>query len=261
MIWETLWSWIDPLAKAIGAIIGAIVVAGGGTAAIAFLIFRGLGESWLNSKFEKRMAAFTHEQDKQIERLRFRINALFDRTTKLHEREFDVVPETWARLIDAYNEVAGFVHFFQQYPNLDKMSDAQLEEFLESSPLQKWQKDELRSTEKKVNYYQKAIFWVRLGTCQEKYRDFRKFLRKNAIFMLPSMKEKFEAMDGLMWAALVEREFNEEDHGVPKERAAKKKFDSECPDLLRVLEQEIQVRLWSTNLSIEEGSPVDQATR
>jgi hypothetical protein len=62
-------------------------------------LFKVLGEKWLNAKFEERLAQYKHAQQKEIEQLRFRINSLMDRTTKLHQHEFDVLPEAWSRLM------------------------------------------------------------------------------------------------------------------------------------------------------------------
>jgi hypothetical protein len=82
--------------------IGAFIVAGGGVGAIAYALFRFFSEKWLNAKFEERLAAYKHAQQKELEELRFKISALMDRTTKLHQREFDTLPEAWTKLNDAY---------------------------------------------------------------------------------------------------------------------------------------------------------------
>jgi len=118
--------WMQPVFAAIGYV---VMVAGGG-AAVAVGLFRAFGERWLNAIFEKQLAAYRHEQQKELEHLRYRINALMDRMTKVHQREFDVVPEAWSRLIDSYNQVTAFVASLQKYPDLDRMPQAHLDEFL-----------------------------------------------------------------------------------------------------------------------------------
>jgi hypothetical protein len=62
------------------AALGAIIVAGGGLAFIAYAIFKYLGQKWLDAKFEERLAAYKHAQQKELEQLKFEINALMDRT-------------------------------------------------------------------------------------------------------------------------------------------------------------------------------------
>jgi hypothetical protein len=60
------------------AAIGAFILGSGAISAIAFGLFKVLGEKWLNAKFEERLAEYKHAQQKEIEQLRFRINALMD---------------------------------------------------------------------------------------------------------------------------------------------------------------------------------------
>ena len=96
-----------------------------------------------------------------MENLRFKISTLFDRTTKLHQREFEVVPTAWALLVECKNQVSAFITAYQQYPNLDRMTGPQLDEFLEDSFLTKWQRDEIKAATKKTDYYIDAVFFHR----------------------------------------------------------------------------------------------------
>jgi hypothetical protein len=84
-----------------------IVVAGGGAAALILGPFRYLADKWLTSKFNQRLEQFKHAQQVEMENLRFKIDSLFDRTTKLHQREFEVVPAAWALLVECKNQVSG----------------------------------------------------------------------------------------------------------------------------------------------------------
>jgi hypothetical protein len=60
--------------------------------AAAYAFFQFLGRRWLEARFAERLEKFKHDQNQEIERLRYRINALMDRTTKLHQHEFEVLP-------------------------------------------------------------------------------------------------------------------------------------------------------------------------
>ena|SRR5215207_8611448 len=84
------------------ATIGAALVGFGLSGAIAFALFKFRGERWVNAKFEERLAAYRPEQQKEIENFKFNINKLMDRATKLHQREFEVLPEIWSKLNDAF---------------------------------------------------------------------------------------------------------------------------------------------------------------
>ena len=128
---------------------GIVVLAGGGAAGLILGPFRYFADKWLTSKFDQRLEQFKHAQQVEMENLRFRINSLFDRTTKLHQREFEVVPTAWALLVECKNQVSAFITAFQQYPDLDRMTGPQLDEFLEDSFLAKWQRDEIKSRDQK----------------------------------------------------------------------------------------------------------------
>src|SRR4051812_28368721 len=97
----TLNEFVDLLLKAAGL----LALAGGGAAGLIFGPFRYLADKWLTSKFDQRLKQFKHAQQVEMENLRFKINSLFDRTTKLHQREFEVVPAAWALLVECKNQV------------------------------------------------------------------------------------------------------------------------------------------------------------
>jgi hypothetical protein len=69
---------------------GAAVVTS--TVALAYWLFKLFSEKWLTAKFDERLAAYRHQQQKELEELRFKIRSLMDRTTKLYQREFFARP-------------------------------------------------------------------------------------------------------------------------------------------------------------------------
>ena len=112
--------------------------------AAAYAVFQFLGKRWLEARFAERLERFKHDQNQEIERLRYRINALMDRTTKLHQHEFEVLPEIWDKLGIAFSATSNFTSRMASYPDLDQMGEAQFSEFLAACELFGWQKDELR---------------------------------------------------------------------------------------------------------------------
>jgi hypothetical protein len=206
-MWVEIPAALEPVLTAFGG----LVATGATLSAIVFGLFRFFGERWLASKFEERLEAFRHAQQKELEQLRFRINALMDRTVKLHQKEFEVVPEAWGRLIEAYNAVKVFTSPFQSYPNVNQMNDEQLEEFLSDAPLENWQKSELRASSDKVAYYMKAVFHHRLAGCRDACRDHHVYVLKNGIFMPPEIRSKFNEIEDLIPAVA-----NADSYGVPK---------------------------------------------
>jgi hypothetical protein len=77
---------MDLLALTLKWIASLGVTAGVGAAA-GWAAFQFFGKTWLEGHFAQRLEKFKHDQNQEIERLRYRINALMDRTTNLHQHE------------------------------------------------------------------------------------------------------------------------------------------------------------------------------
>ena len=90
--------------------IGKVIAYGGGAAAVAHALFTFLGKKWIE-----------HKLNKELEQVRYRINTLFSRVTKIHEKEFEVLPEAWYKMQDALGRISHFTSLFQQYPDLTQL--------------------------------------------------------------------------------------------------------------------------------------------
>jgi hypothetical protein len=168
-----------------------------------------------------------------------------DRTTKLHQHEFEVLPEVWSRLTDAFTLIGDFVSPLQSYANLDRMEDAQLAEFLENSELPNWQKDELRKLPKKNDRYFDMLFWQKLNLASVSYHSFHQYLTKNGIFIEAELKKKLNLLSDILYDGLVEQR-NEKEHPNPRANRFEKseRIRSEGRQILLSLEADVQDRLW-----------------
>jgi hypothetical protein len=194
---ETLTTIVTTILAALGGVVGI--------GAIALVFFKIFGEKWLSAKFEERLSEYKHAQQKELEHLRYEINALMDRTIKLHQHEFDVLPEAWGKLNDAFGLAQACVSPLQTYPDLNKMSEAHLEEFLSKSALPEWDKDQLRAAEDRTEYYAKRLDWRRQSEAEEACRKHHIYLKKSGIFIPSEVRDKFYELDALMWDALLAR--------------------------------------------------------
>jgi hypothetical protein len=130
--------------------IGGVAAVGAAMTACAYAIFRVFATKWIETRFSERLEQFKHQQNQEI---RFRINTMMDRTVKLREREFGVLPDTWSLLTDAFFTIEPVAIGFQQYPDLNNMSPERLDEFLDAGPLTPVQKTELKGQSDKMKYY------------------------------------------------------------------------------------------------------------
>jgi len=237
---ELMLSAIQPVLTAIGA----VVAAGGGLTVIVYMAFKHLAAKWLESQFDARLQELKHQHDEELEQLRFKIAALLDRTTKLHQREFETMPEAWAKLNDAFWQTYSTVSSVQQYPDIDSMTPPHQAEFIEGCKLQNWEKDELKRTNKKTDYYQSHIRLYHLSEAQNKSRDAHVFLLKNGIFFSEEIRKAFQEIDDLVWDAIVEHEFNVRNNIIPMQRKKIGALTEKGEQLLRGVEEKVRRRLW-----------------
>jgi hypothetical protein len=130
---------------------------GGGSAAIAYLLFQWLGKKWIENKFAERLEQLRHQQALELQKLRVEIDAMLSGALKLQEKEFAVLPEAWAKLDESHGLVSWLVSPMQQYANVDRMNSTQIEEFLAGTDFTGSQKDEVRNARDKGRTYQDSF--------------------------------------------------------------------------------------------------------
>lgn len=239
-MWEAVQTSIWPILTTIGT----LVVGGGVVTSLAYGLFKMFGEKWLNHKFDERLAAFRHEQDKELERVKFEINKLLDRSAKLHQWEFEVLPKAWTLLAKSYHVVRDVTSAMQSYPDLNLMGTLQLQEFISRASLENWQKEELNNASDKTKYYQDAIFWHRLNAARSATRKSAVYIDENGLFMSANMKQRFDRINELGWNALIEHETNHVHDLMPRVFTERDRFKNEGEALFNQLETEIRKRLW-----------------
>ncbi|WLA79248.1 hypothetical protein [Bradyrhizobium elkanii] len=209
----------------------------------------GLKRFPLTARFNERLEDYKHKQQRELEELRFKINSLMDRTTKLHQREFDVLPEAWSKLVMAHGHVQSVAAGLQQYPDLDRMTPEQLSEFLEKCPLDRWEKERVKTESQKTDYYTRAIDYHKAWEARKTYVDFYQYYRKNSIFIRDEIKAKFDTLSELTNGALVEHELWLSDRRNFNIWDSRRKLGTEGAPLLKGLEQDVQERLWDSQSS------------
>ena len=224
--------------------IGALLVAGGGGAAIAWGIFSKFGDRWLEQRFATRLEQFRHEKAQEIERLRHQIAAAFSRISKIHDKEFEVLPAAFLKLHQAYGSCTGLTSAWQQYPDLDRMNDILFAEFMQMSRLPTFRNDELRLLRPgdRNEYYRRWIFWVEFAEAKRAQGEFHNYLVMNRIFMTQSLRDQFGEIDRLMNSALISLEIDWQGPGTVLLDKARKDIADIGP-LMAPFETAIQERL------------------
>jgi hypothetical protein len=228
--------------------IAGLGVTAAAAAAAGYGAFQFLGKRWLETRFAQRLEKFKHDQNQEIEHLRYRINALMDRTVKLHQHEFEVLPEVWERLGRAFAAASRFTSRIVNYPDLNSMSEPQRLEFVRNSELLEWQKSELLQSGDPTSAYQEMIFWHRLGEVEKTHAEFHNYFISKGIFIQRELKEKIRALSDMMYDAFRERELDRRNPTRGEGRFAKgDRLHREGLTELLAIERDVQQRLWEAS--------------
>jgi hypothetical protein len=222
--------------------VAKFVAAGGGGAAIAWLIFSRLGNRWLEQRFATRLEQFKHEKAQEIERLRQQITSTFSRISKIHEREFEILPVAFLKLHQAYGKTFALGSAFQRCVALNRMDPVLFAEFVQTCRLPDLRKRELLATSDREDYYRRWIFWVDLDEAQAAQADFHNFLVMNRIFMTDGLRQQFSDIDKLISSALTALEIDRQTPGSGILQNARDDLAKIGP-LIGPLETAIQKRL------------------
>lgn len=243
----------------IPSFIGEIIAFGGGGIALGFGLFKWFGQRWLDDHFKHKLEAFKGEQARQLAELQAKLNAVLARQTHLQQKDVEVLEELWSRLTDAFHITKAFSFPITEVSNLDKMGEAQFKEYVEGSPLAKWQKDELLGiTSDKTRYYSNAIFWHQLNDVNVRYRELHSYLLKNGIFLQESIEKEFSEIDDLIWNALNERK---REHQRPNSSIDTNDWQilaSAQNGKLKNLQKAVRERVWDASLRDINSKPPAQ---
>jgi hypothetical protein len=223
--------------------LGKIIAYGGGSVAIAYAAFTFFGKKWIENLFQKKIELYKHEQAKEIEHLKYQINSLLNRVTKIHEKEFEVLPAAWNKLYDALEMSSSFTSTFQQYPDLDRFSPDELSKFVTDCKLHEFQKNELLKSENKTEYYREKIFFHDLSEARKIYSEFHKYITRNRIFLSSDLRMNFQKIDGILSESLLKKEIGEEAKDYKMIVQAHRDIRNQVSEIIETIENLVQDRL------------------
>ncbi|MDM9621114.1 hypothetical protein [Rhizobium sp. S96] len=228
------------------ALLGVAGISVTGVVAGAYALFRFLGEKWLTNKFAEQLESFKSEQARELERLRHRINAVFDRTKRLHDREFEKLPEVWVRLVDAKSWSGGYLAAFQQYTDVGRMGERELDEFLGSTSFSESQKTDIKSSPRRQDLYVRLFNLYRHADVMAKLREASISLTKHGIFIVPDLRKDMHKWLDIVHSAVLEHHLNEDPDLRPRLREASNKLKEEGEPLFQKIEDAVVARLWDS---------------
>lgn len=223
--------------------IGKLVTYGGGIVVIAYWTFTLLGKKWIETMFQKNLEVHKRAQNQELENFKYKINSLFSRVSKIHEKEFEVLPEMWGKLHDAKDIISALVSPYQQHPDFNSMKEIEIRKSLESSKFHEHQVEELINSTDKNKYYTEKVIWHRINDARKEFSEFHNYFIRNRIFLTSALQEQFGKIDNLLWESLVSREVGEECKDRKLVRESYKNLKDSVDPIITEIETLAQKRL------------------
>lgn len=193
---------VDELTKQLGN----VFIYGVPTVGIAWLFLQKAAERWVDAHFAKRQKAFEHEQAKELQRIKAKLDTVIQGSLKLQEREFKIIPEAWDHIGRAFGYASWLCSPMQTYVSLEYMTSADLEEFLSKKEwLTTGQKSQIRDLPDhyRDTRWQELDTRYRYNQARNTLADADKFLKSNSVFIPDGLREKFDAQVTIIWHALI----------------------------------------------------------
>lgn len=187
-------------------ILGRFFVYGGVSIGLFWLVAQKAAERWIDAHFAKRQKEFEHDQAKELQRIKAKLDTVIQGSLKLQEREFKIIPDAWEKIGEAFGSACWLCSPMQSYTSLQQMSEAQLEEFLSKQELL-WDthKQEIRDTPvgSRDKLWQEMDTRMRYNKAQNALAAADSFLKTNSIFLPDDLREQFNKQVHLIWEALI----------------------------------------------------------
>lgn len=222
--------------------LGAVLAVGGGIAAVAFGLFRWFGAAWLDQHFKLRLDALKHEQQKEIEHLRHEINSLYSRVSKVHEKEFEVLPEAWRLLNEAYGALYQAISPIREELDLNSLSGDQFEEFLKSSELPPSAQTELRSSQDRFQTYARMRRQIERNQARRARMLLNNYLSVNSIFLTCDLRKQLKEVNLALGGILIDEEIGMEAKDAKLRQSASTALGN-IPQMVETIEAAVQKRL------------------
>lgn len=151
---------------------GKLFLYWGSTVGTAYCLFIFLGKKWIENKFATKLEEYKSAQNKELEDSRYRINTLFNRVIKIHEKEYEVLPAAWTKLHDAHDYIASLVSPLQEYPDFNRLREVEIRSILKDYEWEDYQIHDLISADDRIKCFKDTIFWQRLSEARSSVKNF-----------------------------------------------------------------------------------------
>jgi hypothetical protein len=188
------------------------------------------------------LEAVKHIKNAEIENLRAAISHLSDRGKHSNQREFDALSSIWEKYVELHYATNVAAASFIRYPDLNKFSSEELEEFLKITDFSDRQKNMMREIKDKNRGYTSIITTGYVNKAQVAYYEFQIELHKQGIFITKELKIDFDGGSDLCLKLIGEKRA-EVDFGAGMGAKATLDFMQRAPGLLEIIKDNVRDRL------------------
>lgn len=224
--------------------LGAIIAVGGGIALLSYVILKYFAKKWLDTKFDERLERFKRFQNEELEKFRFQINSLFNRVIKIHQKEFEVLPILWQKLLDVLGDLDIVVQLEDiTYPNFNVIGEEEIKTILNQLKWEEFYIKELLEASDKNIKFRESNFWHKFVKAQKSMADFHNYLWYNTIFLNAELYNEFKKMDTLIYDSIKNIEDSIRISENELRKIAYKRISEEAKEYVTKLEDMIQKKL------------------
>lgn len=153
----------------------------GGSVGITFALIKVFGNKILENQFEKSLESY-----------KYKINSRFDRISKIHEKEFEILPIIWKDIIQTNTAFYLLTSQLQSYPNINRMNDIERQELYDYKELKKSEIEKIEGAYDKLKEYIEIDYWGKYNTISKELNQFSTDYICNRIFITKVLEEKLE---------------------------------------------------------------------
>ncbi|AUT62862.1 hypothetical protein [Paraburkholderia terrae] len=251
---------ISVTSDALFKLIGQVFLYGGVSVGIGWLILQKSAERWVDAHFAKRQKQFEHEQAKELQRIKAKLDTVIQGSLKLQEREFKIIPEAWEKVSEAYSIASWLCSPLQSYTSLQRMSDAELEEFMSTRDhLSETQKQAIRDKrpEDRDKRWQEIDTDRRYFKARDALATADGFLKTNSIFLPDELREMFNEQTEVIWKALVAFEVGVQSEDYKMRNSAHETLRDEGKPLHERTEKAVRARLLEQTQLADDNTMMD----
>ncbi len=159
----------------------SVIASLGGISGISIIIFRLFGNKIIEDKFERSLELF-----------KYRMNTKFDRVSKIHEKEFEILPIIWANIITTNSEMFSLTSLVQHLPDLNRMNEVERKEVYDIKEFKQSDRNKIETSSDKLNEYTKIDYYYKSDKIIIAYSEYLKYYQLNRIFINDKIKEDVE---------------------------------------------------------------------